>query len=162
MKWYCRSIDAPKPETIINLWHSLWCWLTGAKVPWLQEWEEWQEEQQAEEAAEEPAAEDHKPSSSANMVGYSTWGLQQLDGTVAVAVEGGSIATSSGSTKRSAMALRRSKRMLTAFGLGGIYLTWTIFAWCVAGCSAPLLFTTVVSDASVLRFTTGSSSRTAA
>ena len=126
MKWFCRSIDAPKPETIINLAHSLRCWLTGATVPWLEEWQEWQEELQAE-AAEEPAsAADYRPSTD---IGYSSWGLHHGDTTVDDHVEGGSIGTSSGSTKRSAMALRRSKRMLTAFGLGGIYVTWTIFAW---------------------------------
>ena len=127
VKWYCRSIDAPKPETIINLWHSLRCWLTGATVPWLQEWQEWQEELQAEAAEQKPAlTSDYRPSTD---IGYSTWGLYHGDTTVDDHVEGGSIGTSSGSTKRSAMALRRSKRLLTAFGLGGIYVTWTIFAW---------------------------------
>lgn len=127
MKWFCRSIDAPKPETIINLAHSLRCWLTGATVPWLEEWQEWQKELQAE-AAEEPMSTADCSGPRTDM-GYSSWGLHQGDTTVNDHVEGGSLGTSSGSTKRSAMALRRSKRMLTAFGLGGIYVTWTLFAW---------------------------------
>ena len=95
-------------------------------MPWLQEWQEWQEELQAEAAEVPMSTANTKPSTE---FGYSSWGQHQGDTTVDDHVEGGSLGTSSGSTKRSAMALRRSKRMLTAFGLGGIYVTWTLFAW---------------------------------
>ena len=51
VKWYVRSAAAPQPETLINLWHSFRCWLTGAELPWVTEWREAQEE--AQEAAAE-------------------------------------------------------------------------------------------------------------
>lgn len=40
VRWYCRSVDTPVPETVENLWESLKAWLTGAKPPWTLEAEE--------------------------------------------------------------------------------------------------------------------------
>jgi hypothetical protein len=108
VRWYCRSVDAPKPETIINLWHSLRCYLTGATPPWLEEWQEWQAEQEEEGVS----AEDAHKSSASNCEG------DRVHSDVA-----------SVATDESTAALRRSKRMLTAFGLSGIYVTWAVFAW---------------------------------
>ena len=48
VRWYCRSVDAPKPETIENLYHAAVSWITGRKPPWTIE---------AEEAAEAEGAE---------------------------------------------------------------------------------------------------------
>ncbi len=146
VKWYCRSVDAPKPETIINLWHSFRCWVTGATPPWVEEWQEWQAEQEEEAAA--GAVHETIPARP-SVGGYSSWHLHSggdatIDGpTVDDLAVGGSVHGSvpgsvpgsvagSGSTDASAAALRRSKRLLTAFGLGGIYVTWTIFAWFVS------------------------------
>ena len=128
MRWYCRSVDAPKPETAINLWHSLRCWVTGATPPWLEEWQEWQAEQAEEEAEHSTLATTDYTSKGA---AASSWQPHGTDATVDDYVDSGSVASSHHtiSTDASAAALRRSKRMLTAFGLGGIYVTWTIFAW---------------------------------
>ena len=134
MKWYCRSVDAPKPETIINLWHSLRCWITGATLPWLEEWQEWYDEQQEEAAAQAGL---QTTGYDAGSGGYKSWGLHPVDTTadafvdaaVAEHADGAASVAGSASTDESTAALRRSKRMLTAFGLGGIYVTWAVFTW---------------------------------
>jgi len=43
VRWYCRSVDAPKPETIVNLYHAVVSWITGRKPPWTVEAEEAEE-----------------------------------------------------------------------------------------------------------------------
>ena len=106
VRWYCRSVDAPKPETIINLWHSLVAWLTRSKPPWTIEAEE-----EAEEAAAEAAADAAADEGSAH--GDAP---QEARGPDAYSVA-------------SAQELRLTKRMLTVFGVGGVYLVWAIFSW---------------------------------
>ena len=56
VKWFCRSVSAPPPETAINLWHSFVCALTGRELPWHIEARE-AAEAAAAEAADKPAAE---------------------------------------------------------------------------------------------------------
>ena len=63
VRWYCRSVDAPKPETIENLYHAAVSWITGRKPPWTVEAEE---AAKAEEAEEEVLEE--KPSRQTELI----------------------------------------------------------------------------------------------
>ena len=106
VRWFCRSIDAPPPETAINLWHALVCALTGRELPWHAE---------AREAAEEAAAaEAHECSES--------------DAESASAEGDGASATSS---VREARELSTYKRTVACVGMVSVYLVWAIFTWCV-------------------------------
>ncbi len=112
VRWYVRSVDAPKPETAMCVVHSVVAWVTGTKPPWTVEWEEAQaaELEEQEELRMELHASDH-PSGCTRGPG-----------------DGGDAASEA--TDESTAALRRSKHALTAVGLGGIYVTWAVFAWC--------------------------------
>ncbi len=105
IKWYVRSVSAPQPETLINLWHSLRCWLTGAELPWVTEWREAQEA--AAEAADawEEGSDDHAKD--------------------ACGSEGGETSSS----VRSAQSLSTYKRTVMLAGFIGTYITWAVFAW---------------------------------
>ena len=48
VRWYIRCINAPKSETMINLWHSLVAFVTCSKPPWILEAEEKEAEAQRE------------------------------------------------------------------------------------------------------------------
>jgi hypothetical protein len=100
VKWYVRSVAAPQPETLINLWHSFRCWLTGAELPWVTEWREAQEEAAAAAAGED--------------------GEKDACGS-----EGGETSLS----VRSAQALSTYKRTIMLAGFIGTYITWALFAW---------------------------------
>ncbi len=104
IKWYVRSVSAPQPETLINLWHSLRCWLTGAELPWVTEWREAQEEAAAAEAGE----------------GCSYDAAKDACGS-----EGGKTSSS----VRSAQSLSTYKRTVMLAGFIGTYITWAVFAW---------------------------------
>ena len=115
VRWFVRSATAPISETAANLCRSFYAWVAGTDVPWLVEAREAEEEEMA-------CAEEHD---------------QCCDG------DGGDGTSESGSTSssvRSAHALMRWKRMVTTAGLVGVYVTWTLFAWCVSGCSALFAF----------------------
>ncbi len=104
IKWYVRSVAAPQPETLINLWHSLRCWLTGAELPWVTEWREAQEEA-AEPADVSEGSYDHAKD--------------------ACGSEGGETSSS----VRSAQSLSTYKRTIMLAGFIGTYITWAVFAW---------------------------------
>jgi hypothetical protein len=93
-------VAAPQPETLINLWHSFRCWLTGAELPWVTEWREAQEEAAAAAAGED--------------------GEKDACGS-----EGGETSSS----VRSAQALSTYKRTIMLAGFIGTYITWALFAW---------------------------------
>ena len=54
-------------------------------------------------------------------------GLPRVDASECGSIDGHAVSVSHASAKR----LRRSKRMLTAVGLGGVYLIWAFFAWVI-------------------------------
>ena len=113
VRWFVRSVDAPKFETLLNLFFSLKAWVTRSKTPWQEEAEEAAaEEAAAEEAAAEEAADGGSQAASAD----------------AASAEGSATASTSFA---SAKGLRYSKRKLTAFGIGGVYLIWAFFSWVV-------------------------------
>ena len=106
VRWFCRSVDAPHLETLLNLWESAKAWATGDDTPWIIE-------------ADEVDAEArllHAPS-----------GSPRVDASECGSMDGHPVSVSHASAKR----LRRSKRMLTAVGLGGVYLIWAFFAWVI-------------------------------
>ncbi len=105
VKWFIRSVGAPSPETIINLWHSFVSAITGTPPPWTIEARE-----AAGEAAEEEAGN---------------------GGNGAVRPEGSEKAPSTTSSVRSARALARYKRIMAATGFIGTYICWAVFTWCV-------------------------------
>jgi hypothetical protein len=115
VRWFCRSVDAPRVETLTNVCHSAVAFLTGGKPPWVLEAEE-----AAAEAEEEEAAAEAKLAYAPGAHAGAASDKASLD----------SISVSS--SVKSAMALQRAKRRLTAVGLGGVYLVWTIFVWRVS------------------------------
>ena len=157
VKWFIRSVGAPPPETVINLWKSLVSWVTGSDPPWVEEWRE-TVEPKATDAAEEAGPEHAHmvpvqaaqqenngtslPSSQPRMrrllhlVEQDQVDLHALgngNGKVQAADGSGdddSVSTSS--SVRSARALARYKHILALSGFIGVYICWAIFAWCVA------------------------------
>ena len=121
VKWYCRSVSAPQPETIINLWHSFRCWLTGEELPWMEEWREAQEEAAAAEAEEDAklrgGADEREPAGNG---AHHADAEEDTDGS-----EGGETSSS----VRSAQSLSTYKRLVMLAGFIGTYITWALFAW---------------------------------
>jgi hypothetical protein len=107
VRWFCRSVDAPKPETLANLGHSLVAWLTGSKPPWTLEAEAAAEAAEAEAAQEELADGAADGDAKASEDALSAHGL----------------------SVSSAVQLRRAKRQLTAMGFVGVYVVWAVFSW---------------------------------
>jgi hypothetical protein len=107
VRWYVRSVDAPKPETLLNLGHSLLAFVTRTKPPWTVEAEE----------AEEEAACGSACGSGASGIGGDEKGSGDDD------------ARSHSSAADSAAELRRHKHKLTAMGLAGVFLIWAVFSW---------------------------------
>ena len=107
VRWYVRSVDAPKPETLLNLYYSLVAFVTRTKPPWTLE---------AEEAEAEAA-------------GGSTCGGSE-SGALATGSGKNADARSSRSSSdaNSALELRRNKRELTAMGLAGVFIIWAVFS----------------------------------
>ena len=106
VRWFVRSTTAPISETAANLCRSFYAWLTGTEVPWLVE---------AREAE------------------FELEGAAKREGDCCGADgDGGDGKSESGSTSssvRSAQALMRWKRTVTAAGLIGVYVTWAVFSW---------------------------------
>ena len=123
MRWYVRSVDAPKPETLENAWHSLVSWVTGRKTPW---------ELEAEEAAEEAAH------AATVKHGDSCHDGKHADACKAASDDARSVSSS----VASAMELRHRKRRMTVLGLSGVYVVWTIFAWFIFTCASCAASTT--------------------
>ena len=134
VRWYCRSVDAPKPETIENLYHAAVSWITGRKPPWTVEAEEAEEAEAAEAEVVKPlhkadpvsAAVDHDASEA---VGHYGNGDACLGEEAEESEKAGSEKSGSEASFASAAELQASKRRLTAFGLAGVWLVWAIFAW---------------------------------
>ena len=101
VRWFVRSVGAPKFETLLYLCFSLKAWVMRSQTPW---------EEEALEAA--AAADSGDEAASANAPS---------------ADDAATVSTSFASAKR----LRFSKRKLTAFGVCGIYLIWALFSWFV-------------------------------
>jgi hypothetical protein len=111
VRWYVRSVDAPKPETLLNLYYSLVAFVTRTKPPWTVE---------AEEAEAEAAAGSVSGSGSGAHKDFND------DDADARSVHS---SRSGRSSVMSAVELRRHKRKLTVMGLCGVFLVWAIFAW---------------------------------
>ena len=120
VKWYLRSVDAPKFETLLNLGYSFKAWVTCDQTPW------------AEEAAEaEAAAQAARDASEACMSTGDLAVNTLLFATAPTAGHAEEDAATVSTSFRSAKHLRFSKRWLTAFGIGGVYLIWAFFSWVV-------------------------------
>jgi hypothetical protein len=115
IKWFIRSVGAPSPETILNLWASFKAWVTCTLPPWTIEAREAAEEEEAEAAAEAGGG-DAGDASSPDAAGSEKK------------------AASTSSSVRSARALARYKRIMAAAGFIGTYICWAVFAWCVRAC----------------------------
>jgi len=124
VKWWLRSQDAPKPETIINLFHSARSFFKGTLPPWTVEAREEEEEAVVElvnEVLEETLEQALSASSGSQRTHNSENGSEQ-----ARSESGGSTSSS----LKEARELRLYKRIVMTAGLVGVYVTWTIFAWC--------------------------------
>jgi hypothetical protein len=119
VRWWVRSKDAPKMETLANLWHSLVAWLTRSKPPWTLEAEEAEAEAAAGEEEEAPKEVHHDND-------------DRHDHAAALdthpAGDGRSVSSSVASARR----LRRSKRTLAVMGVCGVYVVW-----CACGRAPP-------------------------
>jgi hypothetical protein len=104
VRWFIRSVGAPQTETILNLYASFKAWLTCSLPPWTIE----AREAEAEEAA-----------------------AFESDAAAAEGSIGGHVSASTTSSVRSARALARYKRIMTATGFVGTYICWAVFSWCV-------------------------------
>ena len=114
VRWYCRSIGAPPPETAANLWSSFVAWLTRTPPPWVIE---------AREAAEEEAH-------AAELAAAEARGEKAPAEDDLAAAESDRFSVSS--SIRSAMALQSYKRTVMVYGLLGTAISWTLFVWCVS------------------------------
>jgi hypothetical protein len=137
VRWWLRSVDAPKPETLANLGHSLVAWLTGNKPPWTLEAEEAEAAEQEEQAAPRPPVAPSKDDN-ADYVGLAD---SHAVGGVYYGQGGHHGATA---TVESAVELRNAKRRLTAAGLLGVYIVWALFAWFIFVCAHSLPVTCVL------------------
>jgi hypothetical protein len=108
IKWFIRSVGAPSPETILNLWASFKAWVTCSLPPWTIEAREAAEEEAEAEA--EAGGGDAGDASSPDAAGSEK---------------------AASSSVRSARALSRYKRIMAAAGFIGTYICWAVFAWCV-------------------------------
>jgi len=153
VRWYIRSVDAPNPETLINLWYSFMAWVTGTDPPWMEEAREAAEEALAEgEGGEEQPWKEEEPRESRKSASFpdafNPQGPRESQHSLTrrSSVAGSSVETSRGdavlaslgeadsdgasTTSSARSALERYKRLLTATGVIGTYLCWAIFAWC--------------------------------
>ena len=135
VKWFIRSIGAPLPETIMNLWASFEAWVTRSEPPWIVEAREAEEEEEDEKEEEEAAKGDG--AGDVDTVWAARTSVQRCDfqesgGNGKDEHEEEEEEASESSSVRSARALSRHKRIMTATGLIGTYLCWAIFAWCAA------------------------------
>jgi hypothetical protein len=118
VRWFCRSVDAPKPETLLNLWRSFVAWPTCRKPPWTVEAEE--AEVEAAQAADARAcATDADAPAHAHYPHHHHHHHHHE----ALSLDAHSVASSGAN---SAVQLRRAKRRLTAFGVAGVHVVWCV------------------------------------
>jgi hypothetical protein len=123
VRWWVRSRDAPKMETIMNLGRSLVAWLTCSRPSWTLEAEE------AEAEAAEAKADERDACEGPDAIGSHP------------AADARSVSSSVASARR----LRRTKRQLAVLGLCGVYVVWCACAcmqasicFCIGGGGAGL------------------------
>jgi hypothetical protein len=119
VRWFCRSVDAPKSETLANLGHSLAAWLTGNKPPWTLEAEEAELEELEEPAPLRPPV---APRSTEDVADY----VDLADSHAMGGVYHGHGHHGATGTVASAVKLRNAKRRLTALGVLGVYVIWCV------------------------------------
>ena len=132
VRWYIRSADAPKLETLINLCHSLVAWLTCRPPPWVLE---------AQEAGEEEAAHVKYRARGKVAPDFIDEPVDAAPGEHGVTGDDAPPASSKSSSGQSALRVSAYKRACTAFGLLGVYATWAVFAWFIFVRDLPLLQT---------------------
>jgi hypothetical protein len=121
IRWHIRSVDAPLPETIHNLYISLRCWLAGTEPPWIIE----------AEAAEAEGEEERCACGGASDTGAAAAAKEQPP--PAADIDSSSVADARENSTY--------KRALTRAGLVATLLCWVIFAWFIfvrARCCPPL------------------------
>jgi hypothetical protein len=135
VKWFIRSIGAPLPETIMNLWASLEAWVMRTEPPWIIEAREAAEEEE-DAASQEEEEEDGKAAAEGvvDTTAAARMSVNKFDDDKDEKAQDDEEAASESSSVRSARALSRHKRIMTATGLIGTYLCWAIFSWCAACC----------------------------
>jgi hypothetical protein len=125
VRWWARSKDAPKMETVANLGRSLLTFLTCSKPPWTLEAEE--AEAEAEEEEEEEGHGDaprrRRRSSHAHHHDDAPQAEDALDSHASPADDD---ARSVSSSVASARRLRSSKRRLAVMGVCGVYVVWCV------------------------------------
>ena len=138
VRWFVRSVDAPKFETLLNLGYSLWAWLTCGQTPWAAEAAEAKEEAEAEAALSSGLARAADDLATTTVLGESSSyagvgaGGEASEYAAEAPAEGSQADAATVSTSfASAKGLRTSKRKLTALGIGGVYLIWAFFSWVV-------------------------------
>ena len=155
VRWFVRSVAAPKTETALNLYHSLVAWLTGTPPPWTIEARDAEAEAAAARAKEDAEAEDKEHD---GCEGFRCTTKQDAPHAYCVedvrhgidgndcgehAADGGAdgVESESGestlSSVHSARALARYKRFVMALGLSGTFFCWAIFTWCVRAAEGP-------------------------
>jgi hypothetical protein len=122
VKWYIRSIGAPLPETIMNLWASFAAWVTCSEPPWSIDARE-AAEQEEEEAVGKGTATDGFDTTAAASASVDTYDHKAVE----AAHEAAAAASEPSPSRR--------KRFVTATGFIGVYICWAVFTWCAA-CAA--------------------------
>ena len=151
VRWFVRSVGAPPTETAINLMHSAAACATCSEPPWIIEAREAEAENAAGATGYDFPAWDMKPSTgrscSKKLSHLFSGSVARHGGGDASAPSSGDVARlthlvqlSSGASDCSdgtdeAMRLARYKRVLSAVGIGGVYVCWAVFSW-YAFCSA--------------------------
>ncbi len=116
VRWWARSKDAPKMETVANLGRSLLAFLTCSKPPWTLEAEAAAADaEEQEEDGDAPACRHHAHDHAAPQP-------DALDShpTSPADDDARSVSSSVASARR----LRRSKRRLAVMGVCGVYVVW--------------------------------------
>ena len=142
VRWYIRSVDAPLPETVANLWRSLVAWLTCSDPPWVLEAREAAEEALEDDCGAERQARTSRKSSDSGLESFnpmvqsrrrSITRISSHSRGESVLAEAAERADNDGasttSSARSALELQRYKRLVTATGVIGTYICWAVFAW---------------------------------
>ena len=138
VRWYIRSADAPKLETLANLCRTLFAWLTCRPPSWVLEAQQEEEEEAAARAgrARGRVAPDFigEADATGGEVAHAPHAAHDAAPRAEAHHDGGSAAPSgaasqSSSSARSAQRLTAYKRACTIAGLLGVYFTWAVFAW---------------------------------
>ena len=140
IRWWLRSQDAPKPETILNLIESARAYFTGTLPWWTIEAREAEEEamaEQVDEVLDETLHEALEAASGSQHTRSDCGSEHELnhDGSERAHSERGSgraRSESGASTSESieeARSLRLYKRLVMSAGLIGVYICWAVFSW---------------------------------